>query len=821
MNTSRLSRLALCALILLPHPSALADPCGMVPPIYRGQGPAITRVGLQQTYVFYRDGVETLVLRPAFSGKVDQFGMLIPFPSPPAIRKVQDGIFDHLAAAADPPEVVINLMWEKEARFLSASRDMARLGYVAEGDADEVVVLRREAVGMYEVAVLDAGSAAALKRWMDEHGFVYPKGMDQACQEYVDDGWCFVAVKTRVGTRQGTDPRPGMRDVDPALPDGATFDGNVQAMGFRFKVDELVVPMRLSSFNPGELRNVVYLLTDDPHRVRSMPREFTVRQIEGAELYRNVTAPLPLRIIGGTMDDLGDWHRQSLPSQRDPAPHNGFARELFASDLLAAHLGRLAHPFEEEEKRLLDISERLGMRGPAIDALHAAALQDERERTIGQALEGLKEMTLTVIDGDFPRDVLARENLTFARYEMPADKNNAASYSPRMKGPAGEPEGDVYHDAAIPVRKGSAATLGTALALLLLAAAAVGIRRLRSSGTATLIVLVAATGIATTSHAAAQEKLDAIQSWIALLSTAEAPAAIDSLAGIGPAAIDELAITAQTADLTTRGYAIAGIAAIGGGAAIETLDALRGDPDQPELARAWAFAGRIQVAETIEDIETLVQAGIQPTHFRPVHQAVVAILARSGTTDPIELMRLQMRLPYIEPLYRALTNQILRADVDTLTGVMRSHEDGNLRRTAAAFLATKAGDDLSAVARATLDAYAFDPTATDVPWKGGPLFVPGIAWPAPEARELARHLVAWHLFLDIHGDPAGGKDQLHNNLRSLNLANAAGYQSPGWQPASTRQWLTVWRDAFGKVGLRDLLSQQGVADREPYAHLLR
>ena len=61
------------------------------------------------------------------------------------------------------------------------------------------MVVKREAIGMYEVAVLEAGSAAALKRWMDDHGYKYPDGMDKPCEEYVESGWCFVAVKTKVG----------------------------------------------------------------------------------------------------------------------------------------------------------------------------------------------------------------------------------------------------------------------------------------------------------------------------------------------------------------------------------------------------------------------------------------------------------------------------------------------------------------------------------------------------------------------------------------------------------------------------------------------
>ncbi len=80
-------------LALLWTSAVMADPCGMVPPIWQGPGVPITRVGEQMTYVFFKDGVESFVIRPGFSGKVEEFGMLIPFPNPPAIRKVTDDIF--------------------------------------------------------------------------------------------------------------------------------------------------------------------------------------------------------------------------------------------------------------------------------------------------------------------------------------------------------------------------------------------------------------------------------------------------------------------------------------------------------------------------------------------------------------------------------------------------------------------------------------------------------------------------------------------------------------------------------------------------------
>ncbi|MCH7725452.1 MAG: DUF2330 domain-containing protein [Planctomycetes bacterium] len=423
-----------------------ADPCGMVPPITPGQKTPIARVGLQQTFVFYKDGVETFVIRPGFTGKVDEFGMLIPFPTPPAIRKVPDHIFPHLAAAADPPEVVVDLRPMFFGGFgggLGGDGGLepkTALGFSALGK-DEVRVLRKEAVGMYEVAVIEAGSAKALEQWMDDHGFRYPDGMDEVCNEYVEQRWCFVAVKTKVGQKKGADPKPGQRNVNTKLPDGSTFDGHVQAMGFRFRVDKLVVPMRLSAFNDGDLRNIVYLLTDKPQRIRSIPEEYVMRQVAGSQLFKNVTQPLPIRILGGTEKDIPEQRRKTLIQQRNPVPKNGAARDLFASDLLAAKSENLSLPHEEQEKVLLRIGERFGLRGAEIDKLNVDVLATQREKIVEDALEELKEMTLTVVDGDFPRELLADQNLTFVEYRMPGRRNRAEAYDAKLNGPSPKKRG--------------------------------------------------------------------------------------------------------------------------------------------------------------------------------------------------------------------------------------------------------------------------------------------------------------------------------------------------------------------------------------------
>src|ERR671936_655411 len=103
---------AICPIWLCLAASALADPCGMVPPIYVNDNTSLVRVGDEQTYVFFKDGIETFVIRPGFSGKVEDFGMLISFPTPPALRKVSEDIFPQIAKAIDPPEVVVDLRWQ-------------------------------------------------------------------------------------------------------------------------------------------------------------------------------------------------------------------------------------------------------------------------------------------------------------------------------------------------------------------------------------------------------------------------------------------------------------------------------------------------------------------------------------------------------------------------------------------------------------------------------------------------------------------------------------------------------------------------------------
>ncbi len=811
-----------------------ADPCGMVPPIYTGSQSQITRIGLQKTYVFHKDGVETFVIRPGFSGNVDNFGMLIPFPSPPELRKVADSTFDQIANAVDPPEVVVDL---RIRRMMQRGRLGAAAPMAAAADSgmkfkkNELTVLKQEAVGMYEVAVLEAGSAAALKKWMDNNGYQYPDGMDKVTNDYVDIGWCFVAVKTKVGQKSGVNPKPGQRRVKPELPDGSVFDGNVQGMGFRFKSDHLVVPMRLSAFNKGDLRNVVYLLTDGPRKIRAIPEEYVVRQVSGKQLFDNVTNPLPLRIIGGTEKDIPEFQRRTLPQRRDPASKNGVAKELFSSDLLAVSTGILSLKHEEEEKELLRIGEHFGLRGESVDKENGLALADARSKTTEQGLEMLKGMTLTVVDGDFPRQVIAKENLTFAEYRMPRSRNNSRSYDATLFAPGTKKQGvlkvgsidwkavdeQIASDQSttrLALRSllgigliGMIGTLVFRRPKMMIIFIAVAIGMLAGSAYANEVLVVSGQDQLIKQLGDSKTALQAIESIVEFSKKNDSNR--EKIIG------DLLKVAKSDESLPRRGWAIAALAEIGGQDVDEYLLDVHADDGQKRIVRTWAAAARVSMTRTVNGlIEKANLIPKFPALGRPIGMRIVEKMSKdSAKADPEKVIAVTQKVPQLQV---ALAPTIIAFGPEKIAKVMVHGKDQNVRRIAAGYLGSIAQQGAAKkVAEVVKSSLVFVPSAKIVPWDGGPLFIPGIQWSKEDATELVGSLIRWNLWCDIKGKTQEQR-QIHNNIRSLGLARAAGYQSPGWNNVDCVSWLKAWGQVVGKAGIEKILQEQDVLGNDRY-----
>lgn len=263
---------------------------------------------------------------------------------------------------------------------------------------------------------------------MDEkNDYRYPTGMDAVTNEYIAEKWCFVAIKATVGQAPGVKARPGMKKVEPKRPKGSKFDGHVQGMAFRFKNKTPVIPMRLSVFNGKGPRNVVYALTDKPVKIKDIPESMVLRQLKGKKLHHNLTKPIEVKYHKGkdaVIKDIKKHDLRRIKKLRKPDQYNAIARDLFASDLLAVRQQNLSLPHEEMEKELLRVSESFGLRGKSIDALHAQVIAKERSIAVDGALGDLYEMHISVVDGVYPNELLAKENLQFTKYSMSKDKNN-------------------------------------------------------------------------------------------------------------------------------------------------------------------------------------------------------------------------------------------------------------------------------------------------------------------------------------------------------------------------------------------------------------
>lgn len=839
---------------------APADPCGMVPPIVLNDpnAPGIARTGEQQTYVFYKDGIETFAIRPAYEGSVDDFGMLIPMPAVPSLRKISDDTFMHLRKAIDPPEVTV---WAGDWRRMDAAESLGRGGAGAPrptNDADgvryrknKVSVRKKEAVGMYEVVVLEAGSAEALNKWMTKHGYKYPEGMDKVCEEYIAQNWLFTAVKTKIGQKDGINPGPGMEDVNPDRPKNSVFDGYVQGMAFRFESPELVVPMRLSAYNEGDTHNIVYVLTDHASAIKNIPTDFVRRQISGEELYVNLTQPAPLRVQGGTIDQVPEYELNRVASQRNPRKHNGQARDLFAADLLAARIQATSHEFEDREKALLNISEALDIRGKEIDVMHAQAVAKDRSRDFDAALVDLLDMTLTVIDGDFQREVIARENLNFINYDLPAAKNQPTVYHAVTRKARAEPSGKFWRD-----EERNKAVLGVASMLkdmplserrdtiakveakgesihnplaktikeknedtpwfvwvlggLAICGALAGgylLGRKRGVGSAmlvgTLTLLAVHARSANASEAAPEkEKISSeLQLLLDQLGTAETgDDAATQLAQRKGAYEPVLATAFGGEDLIQQGWAIVAMRRMDNDRVDMGLMVLHDDDRANMLVRTWAAGARIARAKSADDLAKLSP---EVKRFPALGRSYVKRLVEGSDAKNLEaLIAMAQTLPH---LANELNTAIAAYGEVELIKVMQTAKSDTTRYRATQVLGGLAAGTDNTVAESMIAAYAANPDAKTYPWKGGALYLPNVAYTKEQAQDLLGNLIGWGLWLEST-KPDGYKQQLqqiYNNLYSVGLLNRAGMGRP--RSVSAKGWFELWKSAAGESKSNALL----------------
>lgn len=128
-----------------------------------------------------------------------------------------------------------------------------------------VDVLKREAVGSYDVAVLKAEGAAPLEAWLAGNGYApLGAGREAAAQAYAKEGWVFLAMKIR-------------RDAGVPL--------EAHPLKVVFPTDKSIFPMRLTAA-PGQKTDVaIFLVGKVPYYHPLFETEFRKRVKKGEAMW--------------------------------------------------------------------------------------------------------------------------------------------------------------------------------------------------------------------------------------------------------------------------------------------------------------------------------------------------------------------------------------------------------------------------------------------------------------------------------------------------------------------------------------------------------
>jgi len=142
----------------------------------------------QRALLWLDGGQETILIQTKYEGAAGDFGWVVPVPSKPTVSTGEAAIFDELARITRPDVVPPWWMYTTFPIILLG-------GSKASMEATGVTVLDSIQAGPYDVQILAATDAGALKDWLDDKGYEMPAGSEKVLKSYVDRGWYYAAVK--------------------------------------------------------------------------------------------------------------------------------------------------------------------------------------------------------------------------------------------------------------------------------------------------------------------------------------------------------------------------------------------------------------------------------------------------------------------------------------------------------------------------------------------------------------------------------------------------------------------------------------------------
>jgi hypothetical protein len=298
----------------------------------------------------------------------------------------------------------------------------------------------------------------------------------------------------------------------------------------------------------------------------------------------------------------------------------------------------------------------------------------------------------------------------------------------------------------------------------------------------------------------------------ALQASETRQAALTELSGSGDDAVPGLSqVALEHLDLPTRGWAIQALAGIDGDVAGSALEQIQYG-DVPSIVAAWAGAARIQRTDELYELLALADTAVaMPALVRPLE------LQARALADQLEDVSQGLEAMASGPsvLQAILAPTILARGPGELVDAMFSHPNDQARRLAAGLLGTldQQQDGVGSVVAA---AYAPSGDAAQTLWQGGALYVPALKWGKADARLLVGHLISWHVYCNEQGLDQE-KNQIRNNLNSIQLLEPAGYNRRSeWPESDTVALVAQWGRIHGTEAARQILRPWGLEDSPKY-----
>lgn len=203
LTTAALGAAALgAAALALPAPAAA---CGG----FFCNNQAIDQSGENILFSYNADGTVTTVVQILYTGPSEEFAWILPIPAEPTVDVGTDTLFQQLGQSTVPrftmraettgrcrTEPSCGSYWDDDGWGPEREDSFAANDAGAAPAADpEVDVRLRANVGPYDVAVLAAGSADALREWLNDNGYLIPESAAGELDHYVELDHFFVALR--------------------------------------------------------------------------------------------------------------------------------------------------------------------------------------------------------------------------------------------------------------------------------------------------------------------------------------------------------------------------------------------------------------------------------------------------------------------------------------------------------------------------------------------------------------------------------------------------------------------------------------------------